>query len=324
MQDKVSVIVPVYRVENYLKTCLDSLVAQSYKNLEIILVDDGSPDGCPQICDQYGQRDSRIQVIHRKNGGLAAARNTGIKMASGAYLVFVDSDDWVDPYYVENLYRIVTGIRADVGICGYMDQYEGKPSLAPGEINLQESRCLNRLEGLKALLYQMPFDNSMWAKIYRRELFENLWLPEGRLYEDFAVMYRLFGRGENIAYNPWKGYYYLHRADGIMEERFSPKKMDLIDLADEMKQELLPLYPQLRGGIWSRYFRANCHIYLQIPRTPEYDSLRKRVEKNLRESRIEVLKDRESRLGTKGGALCTCLGFPFFYRMKNLKRAGKR
>ena len=139
MEEKISVIVPVYKVEKYLERCIDSILAQSYGNLEIILVDDGSPDCCPEICDQYQQKDKRIQVIHRENGGLAAARNSAIERATGEYLVFVDSDDQVDRDYIKNLYQIIIRYQADLGICGYEDQYEGKELPFSTDIKMEES-----------------------------------------------------------------------------------------------------------------------------------------------------------------------------------------
>ncbi len=324
MEEKISIIIPVYKVEKYLERCVDSILAQSYGNLEVILVDDGSPDSCPEICDRYQQQDRRIQVIHRENGGLAAARNSAIERATGEYLVFVDSDDQVHRDYIKNLYQIITQAQADLGICGYEDQYEGMEHSFSADMKIEETVCFGRIDGLKALLYQVPFDNSMWAKIYRKHLFDDLRMPQGRLYEDFAIMYRLFCRADRIAYNPYKGYGYLHRGDGIMEEQFSLRKMDLIDFAEEMKERLLPLFPQLEPAIWSRYFRANCHIYLQIPDGDEFVQQRKRIEKNLKESRRWVLKDSGSRLGTKGAAFCTYLGFPFFRKLKKWKGIGKR
>ncbi|MBS5546236.1 MAG: glycosyltransferase family 2 protein [Lachnospiraceae bacterium] len=324
MEEKISVIVPVYKVEKYLERCIDSILAQSYGNLEIILVDDGSPDCCPEICDQYQQKDKRIQVIHRENGGLAAARNSAIERATGEYLVFVDSDDQVDRDYIKNLYQIIIRYQADLGICGYEDQYEGKELPFSTDIKMEETVCFDRLEGLKALLYQVPFDNSMWAKIYRKPLFDGLRMPQGRLYEDFAIMYRLFYRADRVVYNPYRGYGYLHRKDGIMEEQFSLRKMDLIDFAEEMKEKLIPCCPQLESAIWSRYFRANCHIYLQIPDGNGFAQQRRRIEKNLKESRKWVLKDSDSRFGTKGAAFCTYLGFPLFRKLKKWKGLGKR
>ena len=144
-------------------------------------------------------------MIHRENGGLAAARNSAIERATGEYLVFVDSDDQVDRDYIKNLYQIIIRYQADLGICGYEDQYEGKELPFSTDIKMEETVCFDRLEGLKALLYQVPFDNSMWAKIYRKPLFDGLRMPQGRLYEDFAIMYRLFYRADRVVYNPYRG-----------------------------------------------------------------------------------------------------------------------
>lgn len=324
--DLVSVVVPVYNVEKYLAACIDSLLAQTYGNIEIILVDDGSKDRCPEICDKYSQADGRIRVIHQENRGpaAAAARNKGIAVSKGRYLIFVDSDDWVEKEYVENLYRLLTETKADIGACGFKDQYEGRTPKASAPMSSGNTILFNRTEGLRALLYQVPFDSALWAKIFKRELFDDQSLPEGRMYEDFAAMYRIFQRAASIAYNPWDGYYYFHRAEGIMRQRFSLNKMDLIEFAEEMKEELLPLYPELGGAIWSRYFRANCHIYFQIPEDKAFKEQRRQIEDNLRKSRLKVLQDAGTRTGTKIGALCTYLGFPLFRRLEKWKEAGKK
>lgn len=174
------------------------------------------------------------------------------------------------------------------------------------------------------MLYQTPFDNAVWGKIFRRHLFDEIRMPVGMEYEDFAIVYKVFQLAGKVCYNPYQGYQYVLRQDGITLEEFSAKKMDLIELADQMKEDLMGDYPELRSAVWSRFFRANCHIYLQIPSGKQYQSERKRIEQNICLSRRYVLEDKEARRGTRGAALCTCLGFGFFRNLRKFKGAGKQ
>ena len=159
----ISIIVPVYDVEPYLRKCIDSILIQSYRDLEIILVDDGSPDNCGAICDEYAEKDKRIKVIHKKNGGLSDARNAGLDIATGEYIGFVDSDDWVMPDMYEYLYKAVKEYDADMSVCGYYD-YWGKT--ISGRY-CQDIQVYKGQEGIKALL-DLKFGNYVWNKLYKR------------------------------------------------------------------------------------------------------------------------------------------------------------
>lgn len=325
MEPLISVIVTVYKVEKFLPLCLESIQGQTYKNLEILLIDDGSPDNCPAICDAYGAKDARIKVIHKKNKGVADTRNVGLDHASGEYLLFIDGDDSVDPGYVEALYRMLAEKDADIAVCAWREVLWKEAKQVPSVFLEPEKTIVwNREEALQALLYQVPIDCALWAKLYRKELFDGIRMPIGKLYEDMNASFRLLERVGRVSYNPYPGYRYLLRDNGIMRGSFSERKMDLIDFADELKERLLPRYPQLENAVWSRFFRANCHIYLQIPEGKTYGEYRKRIEKNLVESRWKVWKDPKARRGTKMAALCTCFGFPFFRALRNRTEMGKR
>lgn len=325
MDERISIIIPVYQVEEYLPLCLKTVLNQTYKNLEIILVDDGSPDECPRICEECAGKDGRVRVIHKENGGIADARNAALRVASGDYLIFVDSDDYVDIHYVECLYETLKRFDADIAVCAWKGVRPGEEQLRTGRpVGYEAVVCWESQEALMALLYQEPIDTCLWGKIFKRNLFDGIWMPLGRHYEDFPVAYRLFERAGRVCYNPYEGYFYLLRDSGITLGRFSERKMDLIDFADDMKDDLLPRYPQLEAAVWSRYFRANCHIYLQIPGGREYQTYRRRIEKNIRLSRGKVLKDRRARRGTRIAAAATYLGFPIFGALRRWKEMGKK
>lgn len=213
----VSIIVPIYKVEPYLRRCLDSIVNQTYTNLEIILVDDGSPDGCPQICDEYAAKDNRIVVIHKENGGLSDARNAGLDICKGEYISFVDSDDWVDEKYIEALFYIINKENADISICSYNSFIDGD-NLTPQHFKdlqhyvLWDSHetlirlCAEDTQGLMAA----------WGKIYKKEIFKSIRFPKGKLYEDVYVNYKLYSLCQKICFINIPLCHYRIRKNSIM------------------------------------------------------------------------------------------------------------
>lgn len=320
-QPLISVIIPVYNLENYIEKCLNSVISQTYNNLEILIVDDGSTDSSPAICDKYCDTDSRIHVFHIENGGAAHARNVALKEMSGELVTFVDGDDYIDSAYIEKLYNNLINKNADISICKWIDVHENSSEAA---IPASYTKTFNTISGLEALMYQVYYDSAMWVKLYKSSLFEGITFPEGNLYEDLAIIYKIFERAKKISYTDYSGYFYTIRSTGTTLIKFKPKKMDLIDVIDEMEAYLLAKYPALKLPIYSRKARANFHIYLQIPRTREYKSYRKRIEKNLKSIRKEVISDKNARRGTKMAFILTYIGFGTFYKMKNLKQLGKK
>ena len=148
MKELITVVVPVYKVEEYIYKCVDSIINQTYKNLEIILVDDGSPDNCPKICDDYSKKDKRIKVIHKKNGGVSSARNEGLKITKGNYIVFVDSDDWIESNFIKEMLTNLINSKVDYIVCGYNRVYDGKKEIINGNFNkklISASNYLNKL-----------------------------------------------------------------------------------------------------------------------------------------------------------------------------------
>lgn len=202
----VSVIVPVYKVEQYLNRCVSSIIRQSYANLEIILVDDGSPDRCPQLCDEWALQDSRIKVIHKENGGLSDARNAGIKKACGKYICFVDSDDYISSKFVETLYELIHMYNTDISAVSL------KEVSSINQENVVSSHAENIVfEGeaaLKELFSNDTFANYAWNKMYKRDLFEDVKFPVGRKMEDLGTTYKLLLKAERIAYSTEVLYYY--------------------------------------------------------------------------------------------------------------------
>ena len=198
MQPLITVIVPIYKVETYLRKCVDSVIAQTYRDLEIILVDDGSPDGCGRICDEYAARDERIRVIHKENGGLSSARNAALDVCRGEYISFIDSDDFVSPYFIEILYRGIAQTGSEIasvrrGVSFY-DESEGSVRLA-GSAEDYTLAVTDAREAIRLIMYQRLPNGAPW-RLYKREIWDGLRFPTGWLFEDAATTHRAFMRAE--------------------------------------------------------------------------------------------------------------------------------
>ncbi|MGA4516237.1 glycosyltransferase family 2 protein [Solibacillus silvestris] len=233
MSELISIIVPIYNVEDFLHRCVDSILNQTYKNLEIILVNDGSPDQCGKICEEYAKLDNRVKVIHKENGGLSDARNAGIEVAEGQYLAFIDSDDWIHEEYIEILYELLRKTNSDISICNFL-------MTSTENFQVDNSKAeLYTYSNIKALeqLYNDEFYVQMvtsWGKLYKKNLFEGLSFPVGRVHEDEFTTYKLLYKANKVVLTTAKLLYYWQREDSIMGDRFNIKnKLDQIDALNE-------------------------------------------------------------------------------------------
>lgn len=223
MKELISVIVPVYNVEDYIHKCVDTIVNQTYKNLEIILVDDGSTDNSGKICDELAQTDSRIRVIHKKNGGLSDARNAGIEVAKGEYLGFVDSDDYIDLEMYSVLMKNLKDTGAALATCGRIFVTNGGE--VP-EITENKPVCMSSDQAIKDLfLYNSMVFHAAWDKLYKRELFSDIKFPVGRLFEDAAIMFRIFEKAGKITATKKQMYYYIQRQGSISNCKYNKNKI---------------------------------------------------------------------------------------------------
>ena len=227
MEPLISAIVPVYKVEKYLGRCVESLLAQTYENIEIILVDDGSPDTCPVMCDEYAKKHEKIRVIHQENKGLSGARNTGIDNAKGEYLAFVDSDDLWSPHFLESLYKALKENDADIAQCRW--EYMHGDELKEAYDADAKTVCFTGREMLANLYIQTgAYYVVAWNKLYKKELFENIRYPEGRIHEDEATTYKLFDLAKKCVFvdNALYGYYVGSGGTSITRNGFNLKKLD--------------------------------------------------------------------------------------------------
>lgn len=223
---KISVIVPVYKVEKYLEKCLNSILNQTYKNLEIILVDDGSPDNCGVICDQYAKLDNRIIVIHKENGGLSEARNAGLNIASGDLIGFVDSDDYIEPSMFQVLYDNLVSHKADISLCGVYLVDDDEKEL--GHLIVENKTCTG-----KEILEKYDFFYGgyvvVWNKLYRKEIFEDLRFKKGRIHEDEFIFHHVFSKCSTVVSVPIPLYNYLQRPNSIMGNHSGNEQLDVME-----------------------------------------------------------------------------------------------
>lgn len=225
--DLISVIVPVYGVEKYLNRCVESIVNQTYPNIEIILVDDGSPDNCPIICNEWAVKDSRIRVIHKLNGGLSDARNSGMAIATGELIGFVDSDDWIAPEMYEKLLSAIHRDGSDIAACSVARVWE---SGSPDTMLTQCCNCvLGRDEAQAELLAENKLKQPVWYKLYRRKNIQGIFFEKGRYHEDVFWSYQAIAEAQKISIIDYIGYFYWQRTNSIMGEGYSIKRLDAIE-----------------------------------------------------------------------------------------------
>lgn len=302
MIPEISVIVPVYKVEAYLPRCVESLMSQTYKDFEIILVDDGSPDTCPVMCDAYAKKYSNIHALHKENGGLSDARNAGMTAAKGEYVTFVDSDDYVHPAYLEMLMQ---GIRqgADFSVCGFTEVYDGN-----GIEDLDTSRisaaCVNAKEGLVEILYQGFHDVSAWGILLPASLARKYPFPKGKLFEDLYTTYKFYLAAETVAFIRVPLYYYYQRKGSIMGRRNEAFIHDLIESSDQLVEACRGKGALIEQAAMNKQFSNYCRLILQTSDLKKkYPNQYRRIVTTLKEERIAVLMDKRARMKNRLAAL---------------------
>lgn len=319
MGEKISVIVPIYNVEQYLRRCIDSIINQTYKNLEIILVDDGSPDNCGQICDDYAKKETRIKVIHKKNGGLSDARNAGLEVCTGDFISFVDSDDWIELNTYEIMMKSMNEYNADMVVSNinyvYKDKVESKYS--EGKI-----RCFNKEEAMKELIKDGLVQAVVWNKLYKSNLIDNLRFKVRKLNEDEFFTYKICAKAERIVYIPEALYQYRQREDSIMGA-YSLKRLDSVDAIYERLQFIKNKFPSLYKYEKLTLCNTCIYNYQMILKNHNIDSdntgrnklkaYRKNIEFTLKDLAYYTLKDRIK-------IILSSISLDFYCKFKNKTR----
>ena len=283
MCPKISVIVPIYNVEQYLDQCVQSILNQYYSHLEIILVDDGSEDRCPQMCDDWASKDPRIIVIHKNNGGLSDARNAGLDICTGDYIAFVDSDDWIDPGMFQVMMQAIQQEEADLCACGIISCYQDR-----------EVRWGNReyITGNSEVMLDRLYSDSVfpvcsWNKLYRRELWTGLRFPVGKICEDAFTTYLILHKSEKIVQIKEALYYYRIRPKSIMTSSFSKSSMDEEEAWRLNSEFIRQNYPNIYRRAYTFYLQSiNVLIHRmnkedRIQYSKEYEYLRRIISRNI-------------------------------------------
>lgn len=236
MKELISIIVPVYKVEKYLKECIESIQRQTYKDIEIILVDDGSPDKCGEICDEYAKRDNRIKVIHKENGGLSDARNAGIQVAIGKYIAFIDSDDYIEETYIELLYNAIIENRVSISQCGINKVNEKSQFIK--NVGEKEEKVYTSQQMMEEL-YNGKWENIVtWNKLYLKSLFSDIKFPKGKIHEDEFTTYKLIFKAENLVIIDKFLYNYRQNTNSITGSKYNIKRLDIIEAFQERMEFL--------------------------------------------------------------------------------------
>ena len=281
--DLISVIVPVYNVEKYLDACVKSIINQTYKKLEIILVDDGSTDNSPSMCDEYKKKDDRIKVIHKINGGLSDARNAGLDIATGKYVTFIDSDDFINQHMINELYELINKYDSDIS---FVSQIRVPESSNGFENNTDKTyeKCVGRIEGLKNVFYcKDNFIPSACAKLYKTSLFKDIRYPFRVLYEDLATTYKLFDKAKKISYNNSNYYYYRQNQSSIMHQTYKPIQLQVISNAEESVRFFEKKEHEIYEAAIFRLVYESIELASRMPYgCPEYSKVKKVLKEHLK------------------------------------------
>ena len=307
---KFSVVVPVYNAELYLNRLVKSVLDQTFSDFELILVDDGSTDNSFALMKKLQEKDSRIKIFSKENTGPGYTRKYGFEKSSGELLFFVDSDDWVSKFYIENLYNAITKNYSDIAMSWFENVFEDR-NIASKPVNILEKyQCMNVEMCLKKMLYQDNIETSAWGKLYKRQIIEKLRYPVGKLYEDIPVTYSAITLSSKIVVIKNIDYYYFQRKDSIQNAKFNIKKMDGVKHCNDMMKKVKREYPNLKSAAECRYISTICNILFQI-RDNSYIKEKKFLWNEICKYRKNVIKDKDARKKTRVAAVLSFGGYHF-------------
>lgn len=293
-QQLISVIVPVYNVEKYIHRCVDSILNQTYRNLEIILVDDGSPDNCGKICDKYAEADPRVKVIHQKNAGLSEARNAGINIAAGEYIAFVDSDDYIEQNMYETMYSELILNKADICVCQW--QYEFSDGKQVVDINNIDSEIYGKMKAEKfaEFFYRGSYENGVvcaaWNKLYKADVFSEIRFV-GRLFEDDRIHNQILSKDYVVVVIPEQLYLYCENSDSLTNKSFRENRLLIFDILSERlssfsnNEFILVNTRKLYCNIYIEYYYKAKKSNVKMPGYKEFDRIFREI---LLKSKVDV------------------------------------
>lgn len=293
MDDLISVIVPVYNAEFYLRQCIDSIIKQTYTNLEIVLVNDGSTDNSGKICDEYKEIDSRIKVIHKMNGGVSSARNAGLDVCTsgGDYIAFVDSDDWIESDMFEKLYNEIKRVNGDIVVCGYYIDKQDQTYIK----KLEKGIFVGNDNVLKKCFYNKNFPNAVWCKLYNKNIFNEVRFPEGKLYEDMLIILDVLEKTSVVSIIPEAFYHYSQRLNSIMNEKTYHKSFEKILACENILEKVKVRKPDLMNLAYSQLYKHYMYFLDDIIfgriNVPTNGVTSEMIKKYFQKNILEILKN---------------------------------
>lgn len=296
----VSIIIPVYNVEKFIKQCILSVTNQTYQNLEIIVINDGSKDSSGKICHKLESKDSRVKVYDKKNGGVSSARNYGLKQSKGDYLMFLDGDDMLTSNAVEVLLETIQKYQADICIGKSKTANETsniKCEMMPKNNNV---KIFNVVEAIENALYEIDFSMSSNIKLYKRSVLKNILFPVGKTFEDLSTIYKVFLNCTKIVYINFYAYYYILRNGSIVSSLNPIKNIDYLEAASEVQNFIVENYPQILQAANYKLFSAAMELFVKYPQSEKQLSIQNKKEKTImwkiiKKYRSKILINRKSR-----------------------------
>ena len=318
----ISVIVPVYKVEPYLDRCVESVLAQDYTHFELILVDDGSPDRCGEMCDEWAKKDGRICVYHKRNGGQSSARNLGLDHAHGQYVSFIDSDDWVTRDYLSYLLSLFpeqceAGTKCGFVACNHTIIRNGRRT-ANCDIGA-ETAILTRKEAFNDVLFHGCMDVAPWGKLYLAEVFADLWYPEGRVFEDTWLFGDVLNRTDTVVFGNRQCYFYEMHGESTVNQGFRQKNLQYIEAAEKLARDAVEYDPGNEVGGLRRINHARLSVLRYMERCDaKYHPVRNRLRQAILADAPRYIRDPRTPKRDRLAVLLLRMGFPIFYGGWNL------
>ncbi len=306
MEDLISVIMPVYNAEKYLKESIDSILNQTYSNIELLIIDDGSTDTSGSICDELLSKDNRVVVYHIDNGGQGKARNYGVNQSHGKYIAYVDSDDIFDEDYIETLYEGILRTNSDIACCSFVKFTDTIPKINIGQ-DVQYI-TLSPKAAIENLCYQRFMNNSPCCKLLKRDLAQDISFPLNKGYEDYAVVYKWLIAASSICYIDKPLYFYRQVKGGTMRSAWNSKKMDRVYISQELSDTVSSLYPELKVAADVRFFMGNIQTLMWVPISRKYNNEYRIIGDNIKQVRRSVLCNKKAKKTTRIMALSSYLG----------------
>lgn len=318
----ITVVIPVYNVEQYLERCIQSVLDQTYKGYKVILIDDGSTDRSGTICDYYANEHDNFLVLHRKNGGLSEARNCSYQFLDTKYVTFIDSDDYIDDYYLERMISVFRATKADVVIMGDMPFYEGKEHNS--KFNSSNSIYeFDAEEALRKMLYGDGINPCACGKGFDSELVKRHLFPKGKIYEDLATTYKMLGDAQKIEVIDCYPYHYLQRRGSIRHSAWSDSCFDVIEAAKAIITYVQEKYPNCLRAAINRYFLSMNELYIRAFREEKYMEIVDGIRKESRSFLRCVVTDKRVAIKRKLQFIVMCFA-PRVYRYIHLNLKGKK